>query len=278
MTDRTQVIMRAADSIRAKTDFVPEVVLVLGSGLGDFARTSKTDVCAELDFSEVAGFPRPTAPGHAGKLLFGTLAGVRLCLISGRVHLYEGHSPQDAVLYVQTLAALGAKTLILTNAAGGINPAFSRGDLMLLTDHISSFVPSPLVGINPDFLGPRFPDLTDAYDPALRETAHRAAEACGIDLKEGVYLQTSGPQFESPAEIRMYRTLGADAVGMSTAIETVAARHAGMRVLALSCITNLACGLSDAPITHAEVVETGKKCAEDFSRLMRAILAAIKDA
>ncbi len=266
--DRTTLrISKAAESIRRHTDFVPQIVLTLGSGLGHFSRQI-TPVC-EIPYSDIEGFVPSTVEGHTGSLIFGTLFGKNIALMNGRVHLYEGYTGEDVVLPLRTLRALGAEILLLTNACGGVNFSFAPGDLMLIVDHISSFVKSPLVGKNPDELGTRFPDMSKVYDPALCEVIRSAAAECSIDLKEGVYLQTSGPQFETPAEIRMYRTLGADAVGMSTAVEAIAARHCGYKIAGVSCVCNLACGMTDAPLTHDEVQEVGRQSAERFTQLIK---------
>lgn len=267
MNERLNAIRRAADSIREKTAFVPDLVLTLGSGLGAFA--DQLEVECAIDYDDIDSFPRSTVPGHRGRLIFGTLEGRRLALMQGRVHLYEGYDAAEAVLPLRALKLLGAKALFLTNACGGINFDFSAGDLMLITDHISAFVQSPLRGENLDEFGVRFPDMSKVYDPAFCDAARTAAKTLGIRLQEGVYLQFPGPQFETPAEIRAFRTLGADAVGMSTAIEAIAARHAGMRVIGISCISNLACGMTDTPLSHEEVQEAGQAAAEKFTRLVR---------
>lgn len=267
MNPETELVRRAADCIRQKTDFVPELVLTLGSGLGAFAEEVCVD-CA-IDYSEIDGFPVSSVEGHRGRLIFGTLGGRRLALMQGRVHLYEGYTPAEAVRPLRALRLLGAKTVFLTNAAGGVNAAFSPGDLMVIRDHVASFVQSPLRGENLAELGVRFPDMSAVYSPALSEKVRRAAEDCGIVLREGVYLQTAGPQFETPSEIRMYRTLGADAVGMSTAIEAIAARHAGMDVVGVSLISNLACGMTDTPLSHEEVQEAGRAAAKNFTALVK---------
>lgn len=267
MDTRTNDLLRAAEKIRSLGGFSPELVVTLGSGLGGFAE--EIDVSACVDYAEIDGFPRSTVEGHRGKLILGTLGTKRLALLQGRVHLYEGYSPEEVVFALRALRLSGADKLFLTNAAGGVNFGFSPGDLMLITDHIASFVESPLRGENLALLGERFVDMSHVYDPALCQAVRRAAENTGIALKEGVYLQTAGPQFETPAEIRMYRALGADAVGMSTAVEAIAARHANMRVVGVSCISNLACGMTDAPLSHEEVQETGRRTKETFTALLR---------
>ena len=263
----------AAEFIRERTDFEPEIALVLGSGLGGFSKN--VEIVCEIGYEEIPGFPASTVPGHRGRFLLGTVGGRRAVVLDGRVHYYEGNDMADAVLPVRTAALLGAKTLLLTNAAGGIRADLQPGDFMLIADQISSFVPSPLRGPNDDSLGPRFPDMSAAYDPVLRAAIRRAAAGAGIPLREGVYCQLPGPQFETPAEIRMLRTLGADAVGMSTACECIAARHMGLRTAGISCISNLAAGISARPLSHEEVQETANRVAADFERLILAVFRVI---
>ena len=260
------------NSIRARTDFVPKAALILGSGLGDFAETS-VDVVTSVDYGSLPGFPRSTVEGHKGRFVFGYVGNVPVVIMQGRVHLYEGYPPADAVMPIRLMKLLGAEILFLTNASGGINAGFSAGDFMLITDHISCFVPNPLIGRNLDTLGTRFPDMSHIYDPELREIITETAMELDIKLQQGVYLQLTGPSFESPAEIRMLRTFGADAVGMSTVIEAIAARHAGMRVCGISCISNLACGMTDQPLTHAEVQECADKAAPKFRALVSGAIA-----
>ena len=263
----------AAAFIRARTGFEPEIALVLGSGLGGFSKNVR--ISAEIGYEEIPGFVRSTVPGHRGRFLLGTAENRRVVVLDGRVHYYEGNDMADAVLPVRTAGLLGAKTLLLTNAVGGIRADLRQGDFMLICDQISSFVPSPMRGANDDTLGQRFFDMSCAYDAALRETIRAAAAAAGIPLREGVYCQLPGPQFETPAEIRMLRMLGADAVGMSTACECIAARHMGLRVAGISCISNLAAGLSATPLSHEEVQETANRAAASFEKLILAILRVI---
>lgn len=265
-----KILLNALAYIRTQTNFEPEIGIVLGSGLGDFAKNIHAE--CTIDYADIPNFPISTVEGHSGKFIFGTLNGKKLVLMQGRVHYYEGYDMEEVVLPIRLMHLLGAKTLILTNATGGVNLEFKPGDLMLITDHIASFVPSPLRGKNIDALGTRFPDMSAVYDVKLRETVKKVAAAQALDLKEGVYLQFPGPAYETPAEIRMARTLGADAVGMSTAVEAIAAKHCGMRVCGISCITNMASGILDAPLTHEEVKETANAVAETFSALMRAII------
>lgn len=266
-------LMNCLAQVREKTDFVPEVALVLGSGLGGYARNM--EVACEIPYSEIEGFPVSTVPGHDGRYIFGFVGGVSMVAMKGRVHYYEGYPISDVVLPVRLMGLLGAKKLILTNAAGGIDLSFEPGDLMAIRDHIVSFVPSPLVGPNIEELGTRFPDMSRVYDPALAALIEEAAAEEGIPLKEGVYLQTTGPQFETPAEIKAFRRLGANAVGMSTAVEAVAARHMGLRVCGISCISNMAAGILDQPLTHAEVQETADRVADRFERLVSALIVKL---
>ncbi len=260
-------LVKCYDCVRAKTDFVPEVALVLGSGLGDYA-DSAVDVKCVIDYSEIEGFPRSTVEGHKGKFIFGYVDNVPVVVMQGRVHYYEGYSMDDVVLPTRLMSMLGAKVLFLTNASGGINADFTAGDFMLINDHISCFVPNPLVGANIDEIGTRFPDMSEIYDLDLREIIKKSAQDLDIKLQEGVYLQLTGPSFESPAEIRMLRTFGADAVGMSTVVEAIAANHAGMKICGISCVANLACGMTDNPLTHAEVQESADKAAPKFKKLI----------
>lgn len=250
---------------KSRIDFVPDVALVLGSGLGDYADGIKTE--AALDYHDIEGFPVSTVAEHRGRFVFGYVGDVKVVIMQGRVHYYEGYKMEDVVLPVRLMKLMGAKALLLTNAAGGVNRDFHPGDFMLVSDHIL-LAPSPLIGENADELGTRFPDMSNIYDRQLRQVVRGAAEDMDIPLREGVYIQLTGPNYESPAEIRMVRTLGADAVGMSTACEAVAANHAGLKTVAISCISNMACGISDRPLTHAEVQETADKAAPLFKRLV----------
>ncbi|MCR5032657.1 MAG: purine-nucleoside phosphorylase [Lachnospiraceae bacterium] len=263
------------EAFKQKVDFQPKVAIVLGSGLGDFA--SSIDVACELPYSELEGFPVSTVPGHAGKYIFGTLEGVPVVCMQGRVHFYEGYDITDVVLPERLMGLMGAKVLFLTNAAGGVNYNFKAGDLMLIKDHISSFIRNPLIGPNVEELGTRFPDMTEVYDRQLCSLIQEAALEQGVALKEGVYAQFTGPSFETPTEIRMCRTLGIDAVGMSTVVEAIAARHMGMRVCGVSCISNLAAGMTMKPLSHAEVQETADMAADSFKKLVRASVKKFGD-
>ena len=253
-------------SVRKKTDFVPKVGLILGSGLGDFAET--IDIVETIDYRDIEGFPVSTVSGHKGRFVFGYVGDVPVVVMQGRVHYYEGYSMQDVVLPTRLMKMMGAEVLFLTNAAGGANFDFKSGDLMLITDHISSFIPSPLIGENLEQFGTRFPDMSNVYDKDLREIIAKKADELSIPLKQGVYIQLTGPAYESPAEVRLYRSLGADAVGMSTVCEAIVARHAGMKICGISCITNLAAGMLDQPLDHNEVKEAADIVAPLFKRLV----------
>ena len=259
--------------IRSKTDFVPEIAVVLGSGLGELA--DKSDIKAIIDYSEIEGLAVSTAPTHKGRFVFAEIEGKKVVFMQGRVHLYEGYSSKQIANPIRLMRLLGADKLILTNAAGGINKNFSPGDFMLLSDHISCFVDSPLIGENDDSLGTRFPDMSSAYDKDIQKIAKRAAFENNIKLQSGVYAQLKGPQFETPAEIKMLSLMGADAVGMSTVVETIAANHCGFRVCALSIITNFACGICDKQLSGEEIVETANRVSGQFEKLIKEIIKAI---
>lgn len=263
-------LSKCLKSIRRKTDFVPRIGLVLGSGLGNYGE--KIKVVSTVDYSEIEGFPVSTVPGHKGRFIFGYVGDVPVVCMQGRVHYYEGYSMTDVVLPIRLMKMMGAKMLFLTNAAGGIKQGMKAGDLMLITGQISSFVPSPLIGSNVDELGVRFPDMSEIYSKDLAKIARKAAVRLDIELKEGTYLQFTGPQYESPQEITMSRILGADAVGMSTACEAVAAKHMGMKIIGISCISNLAAGISPQPLSHEEVGEAAKQIAEKFESLVTEII------
>lgn len=260
-------------SVREKTDFQPEVALILGSGLGDYAEGIRME--AAIDYGEIADFPTSTVPGHKGRFVFGYVGEVPVVIMQGRVHYYEGYPMSEVVLPTRLMGMLGAKKLILTNAAGGVNYYYRPGDFMLIADHITSFVPSPLVGANMDELGVRFPDMSEVYSARMREIVRAEARKLGISLKEGVYVQLTGPAYETPAEIRMVRSLGADAVGMSTACEAMAARHMGLEVCGISCITNMAAGMTLQKLSHAEVQETADRVAGQFKELVTAVVERI---
>lgn len=260
-------------SVREVTDFQPEIALILGSGLGDYADEIKIEQTVE--YTQIEGFPTSTVAGHKGRFVFGYVNDVPVVIMQGRVHYYEGYPMTDVVLPARLMGLLGAKKLILTNAAGGVNPDFKPGDFMMITDHITTGIPSPLIGPNLEELGVRFPDMSEVYNRECCSIIKKEAEKLGIGLREGVYAQLTGPAYETPAEIRMCRTWGADAVGMSTACEAMAAHHMGIRVCGISCITNMAAGLSSRQLDHKEVQETADRVAVQFKQLISAIVSAI---
>ena len=265
-------LLRCYESVKEKVDFKPKAALILGSGLGEYIQEMK--VVQTLDYSQIQGFPVSTVPGHKGRFVFGYVGDVPVVAMQGRVH-YEGYSISDVVLPTRLMKLMGAEVLFLTNAAGGVNFDFKAGDLMMITDQIGSFVPSPLIGPNIDELGLRFCDMSHVYDLDLQQVIRNAAGKLGIDLKEGVYIQLTGPAFETPAEVRMCRTLGADAVGMSTACEAIAANHMGMKICGISCISNLGCGMTENPLTHEEVQETADRVAPLFRSLVTESIKAM---
>lgn len=266
-------LLRCYESVKEKVDFQPKAALILGSGLGEYIQEMK--VVQTLDYSQIQGFPVSTVPGHKGRFVFGYVGDVPVVAMQGRVHYYEGYSISDVVLPTRLMKLMGAEVLFLTNAAGGVNFDFKAGDLMMITDQIGSFVPSPLIGPNIDELGLRFCDMSHVYDIDLQQVIRNAAGKLGIDLKEGVYIQLTGPAFETPAEVRMCRTLGADAVGMSTACEAIAANHMGMKICGISCISNLGCGMTENPLTHEEVQETADRVAPLFRSLVTESIKAM---
>lgn len=260
----------AVEHLRGRCSLRPRAGVVLGSGLDGFA--ARLSERCEIPYGEIPHWPVSTAEGHAGRLILGRLADLEVAVMAGRAHLYEGYRPEQVVFGVRVLGRLGARVLVLTNAAGGINPAFRRGLLVLISDHINLQGSNPLVGPNDDTLGPRFPDMTEAYPAHLRRVARETAAALGIPLAEGVYAAMLGPSYETPAEIRFLRTIGADLVGMSTVPEVIAARHMGIPVLAISCVTNMAAGLAPGPLSHSEVLETGRMVRDQLERLLEALL------
>ena len=266
-------IAAAAEYILSRVSIRPTVALILGSGLGDYADTLEDSV--RIPYSEIPNFPLPTVEGHAGAFVFGRKEGKEVVVAQGRVHYYEGLPMQEITLPVRVLAAIGVKSLVLTNAAGGVNLGYKPGTLMLIADHINFSGMNPLIGPNLDGFGPRFPDVSDLYTASLRCAIKENAAAAGIPLAEGVYLMCSGPNYETPAEIRAFRTLGADAVGMSTVPEALVAGHSGMQVVGVSCITNMAAGVLPVKLSHAEVMETAAKVHDLFHKLVDVILRTL---
>ncbi len=254
------------EAIRKVTDFKPRVAITLGSGLGNYA--DQIDIKCEVNYSDIPGFPVSTVPGHAGKFIFGDVGEVPVVCMKGRVHFYEGDDITDVVLPARVMKMLGAEILFLTNAAGGVNYNFNAGDLMLITDHIATFVRNPLIGPNVEEFGTRFPDMSEVYDKELRDIIYKTAVENKIPLKMGVYTQLTGPSFESPAEIKMLRTLGTDAVGMSTVVEAIAARHMGMKVCGVSCISNMAAGMLPEPLSHEDVQKAADIAGPMFEKLV----------
>ena len=264
---------RAAKFIRSKTKLRPKVAVVLGSGLGAFADDLKDAI--RIPYERIPGFPRSTAIGHAGNLVIGKAAGIPVAVMQGRVHFYEGHSLQDVIFPVRVLGRLGIRAVVLTNAAGGINLSLKQGTFVVLRDHINLQGSNPLVGPNDERFGPRFPDMTEVYAKGYREIAVKEAQRLGLQVSEGVYVALTGPSYETPAEIRCLRTLGADVVGMSTVPEAIAARHMGIEVLGISCVTNMAAGVLENPLNHEEVLETGDRVSGQFIALLQAVLPRI---
>ena len=261
-------LLSCYNCIKEKIDFTPQIGIVLGSGLGDYGKEIK--IVAEIPYEEIEGFPKSTVVGHEGKFLFGYIENIKVVCMQGRVHYYEGYSISDVVLPIRLMKMMGAEILFLTNASGGINPSFKAGDFMLMTDHISCFAPNPLIGENIEELGTRFPDMSEVYNKQLREEIKKAAEDNDIELKEGIYVQCTGPSFESPAEIKMFQNMGIDAVGMSTVVEAIAANHMGMKICGISFVANLAAGISPNPLTHQEVWEAANQAAPKFKKLVTA--------
>lgn len=266
-------LQKCLQSVRERTDFEPEAALVLGSGLGDYADEIRME--QTIGYTEIEGFPVSTVTGHKGRFVFGYVGKVPVVIMQGRVHYYEGYPMADVVLPIRLMGLMGAKKLILTNAAGGVDFNYKPGDFMLIKDHITTGVPSPLIGPNPDELGVRFPDMSEVYTKRLREIIKREAVILGIVLREGVYVQLTGPAYETPAEVSMCRAFGGNAVGMSTACEAMAAHHMGMEVCGISCITNMAAGMSKEHLDHKEVQETADRVASRFKELITAIIKNI---
>lgn len=257
---------QCCEAIRKRLPFRPRVALVLGSGLGDYGEHIRVEKV--IEYREIPGFPVSTIPGHRGRFLFGYEGDVPLVVMQGRVHFYEGYAMSDVVLPIRLMKRMGAEVLFLTNASGGVNLEYGPGDFMIIRDQIASFVPSPLIGENMDELGVRFPDMSQVYDKNLSRLIRDKAGELNILVREGTYLQFTGPAYETPAEVKMARVLGADAVGMSTACEAVAARHMGMKICGISCITNMACGILECPLDHLEVQKAADMAAPKFRRLV----------
>lgn len=266
-------INEAKDYILKKIEHTPEIALILGSGLGDMAEEAENKEI--IDYSEIPNFPVSTVQGHKGRLVFGTMRGKRVVFMQGRFHYYEGYSMDEVVFPIWVFKALGVKKLIVTNAAGGVNTNFRPGDLMLIKDHINYTNNNPLIGPNIETLGPRFPDMSEAYSKKLMDVVRACAAENGIELQEGTYIYMTGPSYETPAEIRACRILGADAVGMSTVPEVVAANHCGIETAGISCITNMAAGILEQPLNHKEVMETADRVREKFSKLIRSVVEKI---
>lgn len=273
MTKVYEKLQRCYKSIEDKIPFRPRLALVLGSGLGDYAE--RIEIEASIDYHEITDFPVSTVSGHKGRFVFGHIGSVPVVIMQGRVHYYEGYAMEDVVLPARLMHLMGAEILFLTNACGSANPTYQAGDFMLITDHILYSVPNPLIGANIEELGVRFPDMSEVYDPALRKEILAVAKEQGLSLREGVYMQFSGPSFETPAEVKMAHILGTDAVGMSTACEAVAGRHSGMRVCGISCISNLGAGLSEEPLSDADVKVVANRVAPLFKKLVTEVIIRI---
>lgn len=263
-------LVTCAECVKKKISFKPKVGLILGSGLGNYA--DKIKVVETLDYSDIEGFPVSTVKGHKGRFVFGYVGETPIVAMQGRVHYYEGYSMSDVVLPTRLMGIMGIKVLVLTNAAGGVNVSYKAGDFMMITDHIATSVPNPLIGPNIEDLGTRFPDMSEIYSVHLQSIIRKCALNCDIAIQEGIYVQFTGPSYETPAEVRMARTLGGDAVGMSTACEAIVARHMGIEVCGISCITNMAAGISDQALDHKEVQETADKVASKFELLITDLL------
>ncbi|UTR09547.1 purine-nucleoside phosphorylase [Evansella sp. LMS18] len=273
--DTANIIKEAKEYITSRTNIKPETGLILGSGLGVLAE--EIEQAEIIPYAEIPGFPSSTVAGHKGQLVIGNLEGKAVVAMQGRFHFYEGYSMELVTLPVRVMKAIGVNTLIVTNAAGGVNESFEAGDLMLINDHINLFGTNPLIGPNNEQLGVRFPDMSRAYCPDLLKQAKQAAEELKLTVKEGVYVGNPGPVYETPAEVRMIRTLGGDAVGMSTVPEVIAARHSNMKVLGISCISNMAAGILDEPLSHEEVIETTDKVRENFLAFVKKTMQKIKE-
>ena len=273
MCEISEKLEKAKEYICKRAGIKPAVGIVLGSGLGNFAE--RAEIVSEIPYEDIPCFPRSTVEGHKGRFVFGKIGKTPVVIMQGRVHYYEGYPMEDVIMPARIMGLLGIKTLLLTNAAGGVNKGFSAGDLMLIKDQISCFVPNPLIGKNLSELGTRFPDMSEVYDRELSGRIKACAESLGTELKEGVYCQLTGPSYETPAEIKMLSVLGADAVGMSTAVEAIAARHMGVRVCGISLITNMAAGILDRPLSGEEVIEAGNNASDRLSSYVSEFLERV---
>jgi len=267
MGNKLDKVNRCLECVRAKTDFVPKVALILGSGLGDLAE--QINIVESIDYAEIDGFPQSTVIGHKGRFVFGYIEQTPVVIMQGRVHYYEGYTMEEVVLPIRLMHAMGADILFLTNAAGGLGDGFQCGDLMLITDHIGCFVPNPLLGPNEDSFGTRFPDMSEVYDRDLQEIILSSSNELNISMKQGVYLQLTGPSYETPAEIQMCKILGASAVGMSTVVEAIVANHMKMKICGISFISNLAAGINKTPLSHDEVKAAADAVAPQFQALVK---------
>ena len=263
-------LMGCLASVKEKTNFVPEVAVILGSGLGEFA--NEIEIVDTINYTDIEGFPVSTVKGHAGRFVFGYVEKTPVVIMQGRVHYYEGYPMSDVVLPTRLMGMMGAKKLLLTNAAGGANKNYRPGDLMIISDHITTAVPSPLIGPNMEELGTRFPDMSEVYSKRLQAVIENCAEECGIKMQKGVYVQFTGPNYETPAEVKLAQIWGGDAVGMSTAVEAMVANHMGIEVAGISCITNMAAGISKVQLDHKEVQETADRVAADFKKLVAKVI------
>lgn len=273
MSETEKILNSALEKVGKIMKTAPRIAIVLGSGLGEFVK--RTEVTGEIRYSDLQGFPKSTVKGHEGKFIFALVDGIPIVMMQGRIHYYEGYSMDEAVLPIRLMAKMKAKTLLLTNASGAINPLFRPGELMIITDHISAFVPSPLRSEFAAENGERFPDMSEVYSKRIRSIIRTAAQKTSVKMREGVYVQWQGPNYETPAEIKMFSLLGADAAGMSTACEAIAARHMGMEVAGISCLTNMASGIAEGKLSHEEVQKVANESRENFEKLMLEVIKTV---